>query len=147
MSFPALFADNNTGSGDELMLRLAPGKVHSALEEATLNPALTSGDCAAAGNADSVLFGNAGGLCTSSESHLTEPPSLLSLVEPAQQIAPYAARWETQRRGDSPSYYGRAGCRSEPMSRSLWPPPFILNSELCSRCGFLRVNLPGLTSS
>lgn len=86
--FHALFTDNNTGSGDELILRLVPAKVHSVPRDPTLNRALTSGDCVTAGNLDFVLFIKAGGLCTSSETHLTYSPSLLSPVEPAEQIAP-----------------------------------------------------------
>lgn len=48
--FYALFVDDNAASGDELILRLVPGKVHSVLGDPTLNRAPTSGDCVTAGN-------------------------------------------------------------------------------------------------
>lgn len=82
------FRWNNTGSGDELILRLVPGKVHSALGDPRLNRALTSRDCVTAPNLDFVLFIKAGGLCASSETHLTHPPPLPSPAEPEQQIVP-----------------------------------------------------------
>lgn len=99
--FRALFADDNTGSGDELILRLVPGKVHPALGDPTLNRALAREDCVTAGNLDFVLFIKAGGLCTSSETHLTYPPSLLSPDEPAQQIAPRSQMENTAAQGFS----------------------------------------------
>lgn len=48
--FYALFVDEDSGSGDELILRLVPGKVHSVLGDPALNRAPTSGDCVTAGN-------------------------------------------------------------------------------------------------
>lgn len=129
--FRALFADNNAGSGDELILRLVPGKVQSALGDPTLNRALTSGDCVTAGNLDFVLFIKAGGLCTSSETHLTYPPSLLSPVEPAQQIAPPQADGKHSSAGilrlttDAPTQWA-ARCDLPHLS---WTPSFAADVD------------------